>query len=97
MPSSLSGLLPSLVLTFTAEMIAEPPTGTAMRLLAEARSYLEADKPELARAKLERLLKLDPSSAQAHYLLGTIREGTGELDAAGASYDEALRLVPEMA
>ncbi len=52
------------------------------------------DQPKDAEANLREALRLDPSLAPAHFQLGTLLEGLGQLDNAVAELREAIRLNP---
>ena len=69
----------------------------AQSLAAEGAKLLQLNEVEAARTKLEAALKLDPGSANAHYLLGVAFEGQQDFAAAIAAFRDALRYAPKMA
>lgn len=60
-------------------------------------SYLERGQLEVANAKLQRALQLDPGLADAHHAHALLQERLGEDEKAEAAYREALRLAPKSA
>src|SRR2546430_4364656 len=68
----------------------------AHRLLEESLKLLHSNDLDRARQKLEEFLKLHPTSAQGHYLLGVTYEGKGDLQAATRAYRTALQQDPKM-
>jgi Tfp pilus assembly protein PilF len=76
---------------------AAAPAAQARALAAEGLRLLEAGQPALAEPKLALALRLDPTRSEAHYALGFVREGRGELRAARESYEAAVRLDPNLA
>jgi Tfp pilus assembly protein PilF len=60
------------------------------RAIAEARTLLDANDLVRARARLDAALAQDPSSADAHYLLGLIAERQNDLGGASSSYQTAI-------
>ena len=93
--SSRASCLPSALLLLVSAGSAAAQT-SVLSLLSEARKLLP-DKPAEARSRLERALELDPRSAEAHYLLGTVEESASNLAGARREYEEAIRLAPRMA
>src|SRR6266511_3165645 len=78
----------------------EPQSAAAQKtrsLLVEGTRLLEANQAEAARIKFEAVLKLDPASAEAYYMLGATYEQKRDLSPAIAAYRSALQYAPKMA
>jgi Tfp pilus assembly protein PilF len=73
------------------------PPKIGERYLARAIGFIEDGQLGRARAALEQAVRHDPASAKARYLLGRLDEQKEDWEAAARSYEEALRLAPEMA
>jgi predicted O-linked N-acetylglucosamine transferase (SPINDLY family) len=61
------------------------------RLMHEAIAHLRAGRADLADTVLGRLLVLDPGHAEGNHLLGTVRAGQGDLEAALSCFQLAIR------
>ncbi len=59
-----------------------------------AQSYLDSDKLDKARPRIEAALQSDPNSAEAHALRGVLHQREGEGEKAGREFDRALKLAP---
>ena len=66
-------------------------------LLNEGRAFLQSNDLDRARSCFENAVAGDPTSAQAHYLLGVVAERRKDLSAAAASFSAAIRYAPTMA
>ncbi|MCB9631419.1 MAG: tetratricopeptide repeat protein [Sandaracinus sp.] len=55
----------------------------------------ERSRNRRARARFEKAIQIDPNLWEAHYNLGVVQRRAEELDAAGASFDEAARIAPQ--
>lgn len=66
----------------------------AMKLLVRAKSRLARDDHAGAAQALEQALELDDRLGEAHFLLGTLAEETGETDKAIERYRHVLTLAP---
>ena len=86
-------LLLALTLSSAAQPQAQP---SAADYLRQARSYMEANSYQQARAAAQRALELDPRSAEAESLAGAAEFGLGELDAAQKHLQAALQLQPTL-
>jgi len=64
---------------------------TVRRLVFHARLIIDAD-PEAAREDIDGALELDPKDAEAHYVLGRLRERAGDIDEAEAEFMLAAEL-----
>ena len=69
----------------------------AQAAVAEGIALLHQNKTAQARERFERALALDPASADAHYMLGWLREQDKDLAAAETEYVAALALAPSRA
>ena len=70
--------------------------GTRARV-AEAWRLLRAGQPDAAGRELQSVLSQAPGSAEAHYVLGAVREEQKDLNAAERAYRSALRYDPDLA
>ncbi len=59
------------------------------------RVLFEVDNLRVARQKLKSALELDPDNAEAYLLLGKVEYGRGELSAAIAAFEDALKRDPD--
>src|SRR5689334_4027734 len=64
---------------------------------ADAKRLLDTNDLAGARRSAESAVAAEPSSVDAHYLLGVVAERQNDLKQALASYDDALRLSPKRA
>jgi len=64
-------------------------------LVTFAESEYDAKMFDPARGDLEQAVALEPNLAQAHYLLGNVLLGQGDLDRAAAEYRIAISMAPE--
>src|SRR5688572_31731322 len=60
-----------------------------------AQSYMQAGKYELALDRVDRALRSDPGSADAHVVKGLILERLDQRASAGEHYVRAAKLAPE--
>ena len=65
-------------------------------LLASGRVLMSEGKYQEAVARLEKAVKLMPGSASAYYFLGLAQKGAGLLDVAKSSFEQALKISPQM-
>src|SRR5438046_7050776 len=75
----------SCLLTLILFLPGEPQSADAQKtrsLLVEGTRLLEANQAEAARIKFEAVLKLDPASAEAYYMLGATYEQKRDLSPA---------------
>lgn len=82
---------PTLILA--AALLQSPDQRTSTLVDAGVEMSNRGRFPEAAE-KFVRALALDPNLAEAHYLLGLIRQQDGRADAAGQSFRAALRIQP---
>ena len=71
---------------------APTPSQDFSSLIQEARAALDAGKADEAVSKLQRALKLDPNSAEAHFLLGNAYARKEQFPQAEEQYLQALKL-----
>jgi len=71
--------------------------GSLCALELSAKTHFDRGQLTLARSCYERLVQLEPRSANVHLRLGTTQEWLGDWDAAAASYRRALDVGPESA
>src|SRR6185503_16000394 len=74
---------------------AAPPADR--RALTDGKRLLDSGRLPEARQALEEAVRVDPGSAEAHFMLGWVRERGGDLEGAVEAYQEALRLAPQVA
>jgi len=58
-------------------------------------SYLQKDRPDLAKIKLERALKQAPNSSRANWAYARLEEHLGNMTSAARYYEKATRLDPD--
>ena len=95
----------SLLLWCAAAVQAQPAGGTrdhaastpTLSPLKQGRASLEAGDLPRARGYIEAALARDPASAEAHFLLGLVREREKDFPAAAAAYTKAIEYAPRMA
>ncbi|MGD8698143.1 MAG: DUF4388 domain-containing protein [Gemmatimonadales bacterium] len=71
------------------EQRARPEQATALDLLEQE---IERNELEAVQGRLERMLESDPDQPRVHYLVARVKERHGELSAAAAAYETAVRL-----
>ncbi len=86
-------IYPEAATEFQAELANDPNHVQAMEYLGD--TYIQLNKPELARPVLEKTIKLDPSQSLAHLDLGIILSDAGENDKALRELEIAEKLKPE--
>ncbi len=64
-------------------------------LLGFANSLLELDRGTEALKAAEKVARLNPKNARAHLIIGTVRQDSGDRDAAVAAYRKYLELAPD--
>src|SRR6188508_2867800 len=69
----------------------------AQAAVAEGVALLHQNRVAEARTQFERALALDPASADAHYMLGWLREQEKDLPGAEKEYEAALARAPARA
>jgi type IV pilus assembly protein PilF len=96
------GLVPVMILLAACSTQATGPNGKKLDLAASARDrvsiaaeYLRQGDSENAQVQLSKALKLDPSSAEAHGMMGVLLERDGEPVRADKEYRRALSLSPD--
>src|SRR5512133_1013661 len=84
---------------YSGQTASRRPTVSAevARALAAGRAQLEAHDLERASASVDAALARDPTSADAHYLLGLVAERRKDLTGAAASFSKAIQYAPLMA
>jgi len=88
-------LLTGCISSTTTGGIEREPSGDAAEYNYElGRSYLQNEKYDLARDRLQRALELDPRMAKAHMALGMTYEALDNLRLATESYESAIRMAP---
>lgn len=87
----LSGCVSS---TTTGALERQPSEDAAEYNYELGRSYLQNEKYELARDRLERALEIDPRMAKAHMALGMTYEALDNRRLATQSYEKAVRVAP---
>jgi tetratricopeptide (TPR) repeat protein len=101
MRARVTGLVLSSLLLAGAGRAQERPrpaaVSPAQAAVAEGIALLHQNKTVQARERFERALALDPASADAHYMLGWVRERDKDLAAAETEYEAALALAPSRA
>ncbi len=90
-----SMLVIALLLSGCAALQPQPAHRDVLALNAEAMAAYHDEDWDAARDAYERLLEADPARALAWYRLGNLQTREEALDAAIASYREALRLQPD--
>jgi type IV pilus assembly protein PilF len=93
---SLAGfLLAGCVSSTTTGSLEREPSGDAAEYNYElGRNYLQNEKFDLARDRLQRAIEIDPRMAKAHMALGMAYEGLDNPRLARDSYEKAVRLAP---
>ena len=93
---SLAGfLLAGCVSSTTTGTLEREPSGDAAEYNYElGRNYLQNEKFDLARDRLQRAIEIDPRMAKAHMALGMTYEGLDNPRLARDSYEKAVRLAP---
>ena len=86
-------IYPEAATEFQAELANDPNHVQAMVYLGD--TYIQLNKPELARPPLEKTVKLDPSQALAHLDLGIILSDAGENEKALHELEIAEKLKPD--
>ena len=87
----LSGCVSS---TTTGSLEREPSDDAAEYNYELGRNYLQNEKYELARDRLERAVEIDPRLAKAYMALGMTYEALDNLRLATDSYEKAVRIAP---
>ena len=87
----LSGCVSS---TTTGSLEREPSDDAAEYNYELGRNYLQSEKYELARDRLERAIEIDPRLAKAYMALGMTYEALDNLRLATDSYEKAVRIAP---
>jgi tetratricopeptide (TPR) repeat protein len=89
-------VLPHIVFfAFLTQIVSSQPASTSASALVDAGIELShRGKFSEAGEKFVQALALDPNLAEAHYLLGLVRQQDGRTDAALASFRSALRIDP---
>lgn len=87
----LSGCVSS---TTTGSLEREPSDDAAEYNYELGRNYLQNEKYELARDRLERAIEIDPRLAKAYMALGMTYEALDNLRLATDSYEKAVRIAP---
>jgi type IV pilus assembly protein PilF len=87
----LSGCVSS---TTTGALEREPSDDAAEYNYELGRSYLQNEKYELARDRLERAIEIDPRMAKAYMALGMTYEALDNLRLATDSYEKAVKMAP---
>jgi tetratricopeptide (TPR) repeat protein len=82
---------------YAAETARAQPAGAASGYLDRGVEFARDGKFPEAAAEFLRAIALDPKLAEAHYLLGLVRQSWGKWADAGESYRQALRLNPRYA
>ena len=94
-----ASVVASILLCFGRESAAQkvPPNDTARAaLLDQGRTFLAANDLEQARATAERVIALDPTSGEAHDLLGFVLGKQGHTAEAIAEFERAVQLHPTL-
>jgi type IV pilus assembly protein PilF len=93
---SLAGfLLAGCVSSTTTGTLEREPSGDAAEYNYElGRNYLQNEKFDLARDRLQRAVEIDPRMAKAYMALGMAYEGLDNPRLARDSYEKAVRLAP---
>jgi protein O-GlcNAc transferase len=84
------------VWTCTVVLLLAPRTARAEDLMSKAQGYENEQRWSEAFSAYTEILKHDPNNAVARYRLGAVSEKLGATDSAVRSYQEALRLNPNM-
>src|SRR5688572_30466803 len=98
-----ASVIATLLLWCASNVLAQAPgpatvASTAIRsALKQGRAFLDADDLDRARVQAEAVLARDPSSAEAHFLMGVIYERQKDFAAAAISYGRAIGSAPRMA
>jgi type IV pilus assembly protein PilF len=88
-------LLSGCVSSTTTGSIEREPSGDAAEYNYElGRNYLQNEKFELARDRLQRAIDIDPRMAKAYMALGMTYEALDNLRLATDSYEKAVRIAP---
>lgn len=87
----LSGCVSS---TTTGALEREPSEDAAEYNYELGRNYLQNEKYELARDRLQRAIEIDPRMAKAHMALGMTYEALDNLRLATDSYEKAVKMAP---
>ena len=88
-------LLSGCVSSTTTGAIEREPSGDAAEYNYElGRNYLQSEKFELARDRLQRAIEIDPRMAKAYMALGMTYEGLDNLRLATDSYEKAVKIAP---
>ncbi|MEN6357593.1 MAG: tetratricopeptide repeat protein [Armatimonadota bacterium] len=69
---------------------------TVFQLQARIYSMIGASKPDLAQSSAQSLVKLRPSDAQPHLVLGIALTGLGKFDEAISEFDAAAKIDPKL-
>jgi Tfp pilus assembly protein PilF len=77
---------------FSEERVSKGDAAVALR---SARLYVQQQLWDKAKEQLEIVVKGDPSSAEAHYLLGALYADQDSADAMNRHFEQALRLKPK--
>ncbi len=80
----------------TAVLFRAPSAARAEDLMTRAQGYENEQRWSEAFSAYTEILKRDPNNALAHYHLGAVSEKLGAVDSALRSYQEALRLNPNL-
>lgn len=88
-------LLSGCVSSTTTGAIEREPSGDAAEYNYElGRNYLQSEKFELARDRLQRAIEIDPRMAKAYMALGMTYEGLDNLRLATDAYEKAVKIAP---
>ena len=88
-------LLSGCVSSTTTGAIEREPSGDAAEYNYElGRNYLQSEKFELARDRLQRAIEIDPRMAKAYMALGMTYEELDNLRLATDSYEKAVKIAP---
>ena len=72
-------------------------SASKVALLKQGRALLEANDIARAQSYIDAALQRDPASAEAHFLLGLLKERQKDLPAAAAAYVKTIGYAPQMA
>ena len=64
-------------------------------LVQRSQIYLQDGSYEAAQSDIEQILRTDPGSVQAHFLLAKVRRGLGDLSGAKVELGRTLEVAPE--
>ena len=72
-------------------------SASKVALLKQGRALLEANDIARAQSYIDAALQRDPASAEAHFLLGLLKERQKDFPAAAAAYTKTIGYAPRMA